>query len=331
MLKVSILIIAWNSGAHLAHCLASLCAQTYKDFEIIIVDNGSTDGSLLDIERKYTGLNIRIEHLASNFGFAVANNVGARLANTQWLALLNADAYPEPDWLKYLMEAADSHPNAFFASRQIKVDQPELLDGEGDKYHVSGLAWRRNYNLPLQKKHNLEEVFSSCAAAALYPRLAFLDVGGFDEDYFSYFEDVDLGFRLRLSGAPCFFVPQAIVFHVGSASTGKKSSFSVYYGYRNLIWTFLKDMPDFLYWLYLPLHLGTILFFALYLTMQGQGRAIWSAIFDAIRGFPQMLRKRRKIQGSIKIKPFDLFSVMSSNLFEPYREFINRNGRSTSK
>jgi GT2 family glycosyltransferase len=331
MLKVSILIIAWNSGAHLAHCLDSLCAQTYRDFEVIIVDNGSTDGSVLDIERKYVELNIRTEHLASNLGFAFANNIGARLANTQWLALLNADAYPEPDWLKYLVEAAISHPNAFFASRQIKVDQPELLDGEGDKYHVSGLAWRRNYNLPFHEKQNLEEVFSSCAAAALYPRQAFLDVGGFDEDYFSYFEDVDLGFRLRLSGAQCFFVPQAVVFHVGSASTGKKSNFSVYYGYRNLIWTFLKDMPDSLYWLYLPLHLGTILFFALYLTMQGQGRAIWRAIFDAIRSLPQMLHKRRQIQQNIKIKPLDLFPVISSDLFEPYREFINRNGRSTSK
>ena len=140
---------------------------------------------------------------------------GARLARGQWLALLNADAFPEPDWLERLLEAAETIPNAFFASRQIQANSTELLDGEGDVYHISGLAWRRNYGLPVLEKFDTEEIFSSCAAAALYPRQAFLDAGGFDEDYFSYHEDVDLGFRLRLKGLRCFYVPKAVVYHVG--------------------------------------------------------------------------------------------------------------------
>src|SRR4030095_6314337 len=111
---------------------------------------------------------------------------------------------------------------------------------------------------------------------------------GFDEDYFSYFEDVDLGFRLRLAGKKCLYVPEAIVHHVGTASTGKRSDFSVYYGYRNLIWTFVKDMPSPLFWIFLPLHIGTMLFFVVYLTSRGQGKVILKAIVDATRGLRKM-------------------------------------------
>lgn len=161
----------------------------------------------------------------------------------------------------------------------------------------------------------------------MYLRDDFLQVGGFDEVYFSYFEDVDLGFRLRLNGKKCLYVPEAIVHHVGSASTGKRSDFSVYYGYRNLIWTFVKDMPSPLIWVFLPLHIGMIVFFAMYLTIRGQGKVIWKAIFDAMRGLPNMIRKRNIIQKNNQIKPTELLKVMSTDWFEPYREFRQRNKR----
>lgn len=322
---VSILIVTWNSAAHLSHCLARLAEQTHKDFEIIIVDNGSTDNSLSRIEKKYPMLTMHIKLLKSNLGFAAANNIGAYLARGKWLALLNADAFPDSDWLEHLVAAAAIYPGAFFTSRQIQADNPQYLDGEGDAYHISGLAWRRNYGLPQKEKKNVEETFSSCAAAALYPRQAFLDLGGFDQDYFSYFEDVDLGFRLRLNGYRCFYIPEAVVRHVGSASTGKRSGFSIYYGYRNLIWTFIKNMPSSLFWFYLPLHSCVILFFAVHLTLRGQGSFIFKAILDAIRGLPLILAKRKIIQGNIKIKPRDLLDVMSTSIFEPYHEFILRN------
>ncbi len=201
-----------------------------------------------------------------------------------------------------------------------------MLDGAGDIYHVSGLAWRNGYKLP-SKIYGLEqkEVFSACAAAALYSREEFLKVGGFDEDYFSYFEDVDLGFRLRLGGAKCLYVPEAVVHHVGSASTGKRSDFSVYYGYRNMIWTFVKNMPAPLIWILLPLHISAILFFAMYLTLRGQGKIIWKAIFDAVYGLPKMIEKRKVIQKNKKIKPGELLKAMSTGLFEPLQEFIHRN------
>ncbi|MBI5825774.1 MAG: glycosyltransferase family 2 protein [Chloroflexi bacterium] len=324
---ISIIVLCWNSAAHLPQCLNTLTSQSYKDFEVIVIDNNSLDGSIENLVQLWPALNLKLERLNENKGFATANNIGVKFARGKWIALLNADAFPEPEWLEKLLRAAERNPEySAFSSRQIQNNAPHLLDGAGDAYHISGLAWRNGYKLSA-KEYGLEgrEVFSPCAAAALYSREEFLKVGGFDEDYFSYFEDVDLGFRLRLGGAKCLYVPEAIVSHVGSASTGQRSDFSVYYGYRNLIWTFVKNMPFPWLWLFLPLHIITILFFSIYLTVRGQGRAIWRAIFDALRGLPKMMRKRKAIQKNIKIKPRDLLNVMSTGLFEPYQEFMQRN------
>lgn len=326
-IEISVVVLAWNSEKHLPHCLKSLASQDYQAFEVIIVDNGSTDGSLDGIEDRWKGFPLVVERLGGNTGFTVGNNMGARLARGKWIALLNADAYPEPDWLASLIRAAEENPGYIaFSSRQLQYDSPNFLDGAGDAYHISGLAWRNHYNLPADR-FGLEakEIFSPCAAAAMYLREEFLNAGGFDEDYLSYFEDIDLGFRLRLNGGKCLYVPNAVVRHVGSASTGRRSDFSVYYGYRNLMWTFIKDMPNPWFWILLPLHGATILFFAIYITLRGQGRAIWGAIFDAIRGSPKMFAKRKIIQKNGKVKPAELHRVMSTGLFEPYLEFIKRN------
>jgi len=324
---VSIIIVTWNSKKYLQNCLDELATQISHDSEVILVDNGSADGALDGIHKKYPSLNLCVHRLSSNLGYAIANNIGARLAHGKWLALLNADAFPEPDWLEKLIRAAEENPKfSFFASRQIQANSPDRLDGVGDAYHIAGLAWRRHYNQLAQAYgHQAEETFSACPTAALYSREEFLKLGGFDEDYFSYFEDVDLGFRLRLGGAKCLYVPEAVVHHVGSASTGKRSDFSVYYGYRNMIWTFVKNMPMPLLLIFLPLHISAILFFAFYLTLRGQGKVIWRAIFDAIHGLPKMIEKRKSIQKNKKIKPGELLKVMSTGLFEPRREFIHRN------
>ncbi len=323
---ISVIIVTWNSKKDLPLCLAALSAQTNKDFEIMVLDNGSTDESCLGLEDKYSDLPLTIKELNKNLGFAIANNIGARLARGKWLALLNADAFPEPDWLDRLIEAAEAHPNVFFASRQIQANSPAYLDGEGDSYHVSGLAWRKNYATPVYSQSEPQEVFSPCGAAALYPRQAFLDAGGFDEDFFSYHEDVDLGFRLRLRGLSCMLVPQAIVHHVGSASTGKKSDFSVYYGHRNLVWTYFKDMPSLLFWLYLPLHIFVNLFFLIYFTLKGQGSVIWRAKIDALRGIPGMLKKRHVIQHTRRTSTAEIHRVMSRNWLTPFLAFLKRKG-----
>jgi GT2 family glycosyltransferase len=325
---VSILLLVWNNHEHLPTCLNALQAQTFQDFEIVLVENGSANpGDLKDVRTNHPAFNIVIERQKTNVGFAAGNNIGARLATGKWLALLNVDAFPQPDWLESLLRAADEHPQVgAFTSRQVQFHAPHLLDGAGDSYHITGLAWRRFYNRSVQE-YGLEggEVFSACPAAAMYLREEFMRAEGFDEDYFSYFEDVDLGFRLRLQGQKCLYVPAAIVHHVGSASTGKRSDFSVHYGYRNMIWTFFKNMPSPLLWVFLPLHVFTVLFFMGYLSLRGQGGAIGRAVVDAMRGLPAVLEKRKNIQRGRKVSSWELLRVMSTGLLEPYLEFIRRN------
>ena len=325
--KATIITLNWNNSTHLYYCLNNLTSQSLSDLDIVLLDNGSTHSLADTLIKQYPTLTLIIKRLNSNLGFAAANNIGARMAKGKWIILLNADAFPEPDWLEKLVKAAEENPEySFFSSRQVQYNQSDLLDGAGDAYHISGLAWRNGYNYKTTDYgQEQKEVFSACAAAALIERDLFLDMGGFDEDFFSYFEDVDLGFRLRLQGKKCLYVPDAIVHHVGSASTGKRSDFSVYYGYRNMIWTFFKDMPSPLIWLFLPIHIGTVLFFILYLTLRGQGKAILRAVFDALKGLPNILKKRKRIQQNIKIKPFVLLNVMSIGIFEPFKEFMLRN------
>lgn len=318
--SVSVIIVSWNSAEHLPHCLDSLLLQTFQHFEVIVVDNGSSEPGMEGLEEKYPTLNLRVERLASNQGFAVANNTGARFARGKWLALLNADAFPKPDWLEKLLDAASKHPEfSFFSSRQLQFAQPDILDGAGDEYHISGLAWRRFYNHPAER-YGLqeEEVFSACAAAAIYNREDFLQVGGFDESYFAYFEDVDLSFRLRLAGGRCLYVPEAEVCHVGSASSGKSSDFVMYHGHRNLVWTFFKNMPGSLFWWYLPLHIGMNFFFGISFLVKGKGSAVMRAKIDAFYRLPAIIRKRRQIQETRKVSARDLRKVMNSRLFAPY-------------
>lgn len=317
---VSIIIICWNSREYLPRCLSGLAAQTYRDFEVILIDNGSTDESTAGLLGNYPNINLRLERFEKNQGFAVANNIGARLARGKWLALLNSDAFPEPAWLEQLLQAAENNPEfTFFASRQIQANAPELLDGAGDAYHVSGLAWRQYLGYPADQFGLVSrEVFSACAAAALYSREAFLRVGGFDEDFFSYYEDVDLSFRLRLQGFRCLYVPDAVVKHVGSVSVGARSDFSLYHWQRNLIWSFVQNMPSALLWRTLPFHILANIIFQIHFTLRGHGAILWKAKVDALRGLSLALSKRRKIQNESKVDAVELLSIMEHGFLQPY-------------
>jgi len=317
---VSIVIVYWNNAEYLPRCLYCLSAQTFQDFETIVIDNGSVDGGTEGLEQNFSRLNLHLERLTSNLGFAAASNIGARLARGKWLVLLNTDAFAEQDWLERILQAVKQYPEfSFFSSRQIQANQPDLLDGSGDEYHISGLAWRRFYNYQA-KRYGLkeEEVFSACGAAAMYSRDDFLKVGGFDESYFSYFEDVDLSFRLRLAGGRCLYVPQAVVYHIGSASSGKTSNFAIYHGHRNLVWTFFKDMPGALFWLYLPLHILTNFLFIVSFLLKRRGPTILRAKIDAFYHLPAIIRKRRQIQSSRKAATREIWKVINKDLFAPY-------------
>lgn len=322
--RVSVIIVSWNSAAYIGRCLEALAEQTYRDLEVIVADNCSTDHTLAVVEATRTPWALRIERFQSNIGYAAATNAAARLAEGYWLALLNPDAFPEPDWLEQLIQAAAQFPNSFFACRQIQADRPRLLDGEGDLYHVSGLAQRRGYNLPAFPPGQPREVFSACGAAALLPRQEFLAAGGFDEDYFAYQEDVDLGFRLRLRGLRCICVPSALVRHVGMGSTGARSDFSTYHGHRNLEWTYFKDMPAPWVWIFLPLHLIMNFSLILYFMLTGRGRVIWHAKLDAWKGLRSALRKRGAVQAQRNVPVSQVIGAMDSNPLAPLAGWIAR-------
>jgi GT2 family glycosyltransferase len=161
-------------------------------------------------------------------------------------------------------------------------------------------------------------VFAPCAAAALYRRDAFERVGGFDEQYFCYFEDVDLGFRLRLHGYSCIYVHQAVVRHVSSGISGYGSDFSLYHAERNIIWTFVKDMPGPLLWLYLPQHLALNIVALLYYPWRGQGTLVIQSKLDALRGLWRVLKQRRLVQRERAVGSLSLRRVFARGLLSPY-------------
>jgi len=252
----SIVILFWQSEQYLQRCLQSLKTQTFQDFEVILLNNGASqppDAAVLAI---FQNLTFKQVHSETNLGFAGGNNLAARSASGEYLVLINSDAFPEPDWLATLHQAALTHPGVCFASRLLQAENPDRLDGEWNVYHASGLAWRKNHNQPSTKSASSPRyVMSACAAASAYPRSAFEQVEGFDEEFFAYMEDLDLDMRLQLAGYPFLYLPEATVRHVGSGSTGYRSDFATYYGQRNLIWAFVKNMPGFLFYLLLPAHI----------------------------------------------------------------------------
>lgn len=318
-MTVAVLIVNWNGGALLRRCLESVQRQQRPPDHLVVVDNGSSDGSL---EQAATLLrSAEVITLSHNAGFARGNNVAAAAATRyDSLALLNPDAVADPGWLAALVSAADQHPTAAAFASQIRLAAaPHLLDGAGDSYHVSGRAWRNAHGCPLSAGPSAAvEVFAPCAAAALYRREAFEDVGGFDERYFCYFEDVDLGFRLRLRGHSCMYVPTAIVDHVSSAFSGYRSNFAVYHGERNMVWTFLKDMPAPLLWRYLPQHVLLNLAALVYYPFRGQGRVVWRAKADAVRQWRAVWRDRQRLQQRTRVAPEQLRRALRHGLTVPY-------------
>ena len=299
---VRVIVVNFNGGKHLSRCIDALLAQTCRRFEAVIVDNASTDGSLDTLR---SDPRLRIKRLANNVGFATANNIAASGAVGPFLAFLNPDAIPEPHWLDCLLAAATRNLDAhLFGSLQLKDDDPSCIDGAGDVYFFAGLAWR---NLTIGNTNP----FSACAAAALIRREWFEKLCGFDEDYFCYLEDIDLGFRLRLMGGEVLQVNDAVVRHVGSAITGVASDFAISHTTRNQVWTFIKNMPWPLLIVVFPAHVSLVLWQTQRARFRGQSGLMLTAIWTAFRGIRPVLAKRRRIQASRTVSVLALAQAMT--------------------
>ncbi len=309
---VSVLIVAYQSGPTLDRCLANLRAQTFTDFEVLIVDNASNDGA----PQRAAAANpeIRLIDAGANLGFAAGNNLGARLARGRWLALLNPDAYAHPEWLERLVEAADRLPSVpCFASLQLDAERPGWMDGAGDVVTVAGIPYRAGYGRARPTHIPEGEVFSACGAAMMIDRALFLEMGGFDERFFCYCEDVDLGYRLRLAGRPVVLAPGAIVDHVGSATFGVRSPFALYHGTRNRLWTFVKNTPPLLFWLGLPLHAAITLALLLARLRTGDAGPVWRGLRDGLAGVPEIWRSRRESLARRRSRSGPLLRLMALN------------------
>lgn len=240
--RVSVIIPNWNGWALLRPCLDALYRQTYRQFEVIVVDNGSTDDSVPAIEREYP--KVRLLALSTNGGYSAGCNAGIRIASGEFLVMLNNDTEADPQWLESLVSALDRHPDAgSAASRMMIYDKPDTLNSAGDVYRRNGTpdsrgVWRI-YGSPYDKECY---VFGGCGGAVAYRREMLEDIGAFEEAFFMYCEDVDLSWRAQLAGWKCIYAPQAVIYHHLGASGG--GVFSSYLVGRNTLWVIARNYPS---------------------------------------------------------------------------------------
>ncbi len=317
MHTVAVVIVNYNGGELLERCLQSLSRQTRKPDRILLVDNHSDNFSVEQTQSRYP--HIEIIPLSENTGFAAANNLAIRLLDgIEWVALLNPDAYAEPDWMERLMAGVEEHSEFSFFGCRMLAGEEGVLDGTGDVYHVSGASWRRDHGKSTDRRKQSDEIFSPSGAAALYRREIYLEAGGLNEDFFCYMEDVDLGFRLQLLGYRSFYIADAVVTHEGSGLVGHYSDFQVYHGHRNLVWVYVMNMPGAWFWIYLPQHLFYNAASFLLFVFRGQAKVILQSKIDAVKGLTRMWRQRRQVQAKIKVDIGELRNSMAHGILSPY-------------
>lgn len=241
---VSVIIVNWNGKHLLAECLASLEAKGLKDSEIILVDNGSTDGSAAFVQEHFPA--VQVVSLPKNLGFAGGNNAGIAISRGKYVALLNNDTRADSAWLATLVKEAEANPPSIgmWASKILSYEKPDTFDNTGLLLYPDGLGRGRGR---LETDHGQYdppgEVFFPSGCAALYRRAMLDEIGLFDEEFFAYADDVDLGLRARLAGWGCRYVPAARVYHKYSASSSAYSPFKAFLVERNRIWVLLKYFP----------------------------------------------------------------------------------------
>ena len=244
MAKITVVIPNYNGLHFLKPCLESLEKQSIlADLDLIVVDNGSKDGSKDFVLGKYPWA----EFVAwdKNYGFCRAVNEGIKRAKGEYVFLLNNDTIIDTQCCSYLLDAIEKSEKIFsVASKMIQANNPDKVDDAGNFYNALGWAFARGKGKPAKGYKESKEIFAACAGAALYRRRVFDEIGFFDENHFAYLEDVDIGYRGLIYGYQNLYEPKALVYHVGSGTTGSRyNSFKVKYSARNNIYLLYKNMP----------------------------------------------------------------------------------------
>ncbi|MBR2188445.1 MAG: glycosyltransferase family 2 protein [Eubacterium sp.] len=242
--STTVIIPNYNGMQFLETCLDSLGRQTYRNFRILVVDNGSTDGSAAWLKEQESD-RLSVICLPENTGFAAAVNTGIRASKTRYVLLLNNDVRADERFVEELVRAIGKSKRIFSAaSKMIRMYEPDRMDSAGDLYTCVGWAFNRGTGEPVKAYDQPCDVFSACAGAAIYRREAFDRIGLFDERHFAYLEDIDVGYRARIFGFRNVYAPRAVVWHVGSGTSGSKyNAFKVRLTARNNVWLNYKNMP----------------------------------------------------------------------------------------
>ena len=251
---ISVVIPNYNGSAFLETCLKSLERQTYRGFEVVFVDNASQDDSL-EIVRRLAPWAVILEQ-SQNLGFSGGVNAGVRVAHGEWIAVLNNDTEASEDWLEECLAALERHPAvSFLACRILDFRDRRLLYSAGDCFLRTGIGYRRGHGQIDAPAYQREaEIFSACGCAALYRKSALEAAGGFDQKFFAYMEDVDLALRMQAAGAHGYYVPHAVVFHLGGGTSGGESSrLTVRLHTRNSVLLLLQSVPAVIVWRCLPM------------------------------------------------------------------------------
>ena len=291
MQEVSVIIPNFNGMAYLDGVLSGLECQTVRNFEVILVDNGSSDGSCAFVASSYPW--VHMIELPENFGFCKAVNEGIKASRAPYVLLLNNDIEVTPDFIEEMLAAIRRHKKAFScAARKNQLHERERLDDAGNYYCALGWAYARGKGKDIHTCEKEEKIFASCAGAAIYRRKIFEKIGYFDEEHFAYLEDMDVGYRARINGYENWYAPKAMVYHVGSGTSGSRyNHFKTRYSSRNNVYLIYKNMPLLQIILNLPFLIvgfGTKL---LFFTLKGFGKEYLAGIKN---GF-QISKKDRKV------------------------------------
>ena len=310
---LTVAVLSYDGRHLLEQLLPTLAAQTFADFRTVVVDNGSSDGSAAWLAERWPDVEVVV--LPENVGVTKALNVCARAADTEFVALLNNDLELDPAALDALVEALRADPGAGSSSpKLVDFHDRAVLDGAGDVLASSGVANRRGHGERDDGQYDQPEaIFGACGGAAVYRRRALEEVGEFDEAFFAFLEDVDWALRAQLAGWSCRYVPQAVVYHMGSATIGRGlSDFTRYHLWRNGIWLVAKNYPAAALLRYghrVVLAQATNLAVAWW---DGTLDIWWRATRDAGRALPAVLRKRRAVQRRRRLGRAELAGLLGS-------------------
>lgn len=307
---VIIIIPNFNGKELLATCLPSVFSQTFKNFEVWVVDNGSTDNSVGFLKRNFPQVQLIINK--KNLGFAKAVNLAIVKTQSEYIVLLNNDTKVDKNWLENLVKAAKKHGDVASVASKIFSFNGKKIESVGDKINIVGQAYPAGLSEPARKYDKPGYILGATGGASLFRRSAFDKIGLFDEDFFFYFEDVDWALRAQINGFKSYYEPAAIVYHKVGATAKKFGNFVEYLRFRNTIFLVIKNFPSSLFfkrgrWFKIPLvWLHTFYFFI----KKGMFWEALKVVFDLTTRLPKLIKKRAKIMRLRKVEIAYLDNLM---------------------